>query len=144
VCKYYALTLYSLLFLGLPCISGCYVAGGVCGMTAPPRNIPCDNPCVITISIFVNPPEALGKHIERCKNVTLHIRNSLSDNFAAVPMVLESANFNAGELCWNATIEPIPCDSHIEYVEYYIDYTFGYNYSKYYRTNCYKVPVSKK
>jgi hypothetical protein len=142
--KIFAIPLISLLFLSMFCISGCYVAGSVYGITPPPRNIICENPCTITVTIFGNPPEMLGKHIERCKNVTLHIRYSSNNDFTSIPMALEKVNSDAGELCWNANIDPFTCDIGIEYVEYYIDYTFGYNYQKYYRTNCYRIPVIMK
>jgi hypothetical protein len=138
--KYFPAGLYSALFFLLSFINGCYVAGGIHGRCVPPEKIACGKPRVIAIDIVVNPPEALGKHIERCKDVTIHIRDSLNGNFVAVPMVLESVRLKFGELHWNATMKPIPCDSGIGYVEYYIDYMFGL---KYYRTKYYRIPVSR-
>jgi hypothetical protein len=60
-------------------------------------------------------------------------------------MVLENMNLNRGELYWKADMKPILCDSGIEYVEYYIDFSiieFGH-YNKHHGTDFYKVPVSK-
>jgi len=144
--KYYPGVLYSLLFLGLLCTSGCYVAGITWGRSLPPKNIVCGVSWETTIDIVINPPQLIGNHPERCKDVTIHICNSADSNFIAVPMVLENANLNRGELHWKADMKPILCDSGVEYVEYYIEYTireFGH-YNKYYRTDYYKVPVSKK
>ena len=145
MCKNFGAGLYSVLLL-LLCISGCYVAGITWGRSLPPKNIVCDIPWEATIDIVVNPPQLIGNHPERCKDVTIHIRDSVDGNFIAVPMVLEKANLNRGELYWKADMKPILCDAGVEYVEYYIDYTireFGH-YSKYYRTGFYRVPIGKK
>jgi hypothetical protein len=111
-------------------------------------NIVCGISWEATIDIVVRPPQTVYKHPERCKDVTVHIRDSADSNFIAVHMVLDSANLNRGEcyLYWKAGMKPVPCDSNIEYVEYYIDFSivkYGhYNVNR--RTDCYRVPVSKK
>ena len=136
--------LFAVLFFLPLCISGCYFAGSIFTYHHPQNNIVCNISWEIPVEIHINPPQRIGNHPERCKDVTIHIRNSADSNFIAVPMVLENANLNRGELHWKADMKPISCDSGIEYVEYYIDYTFGYNYSKYYRTDIYRVNVSNK
>jgi hypothetical protein len=146
MCKKLSAVLYSVLFLLLLCISGCYVAAVTWGKSLPPKNIVCDKSWEVTIDIVVNPPQLIDKHSERCRDVIVHIRNSADSNFIAVPMVLDSMNLDRGEFYWKADIKPVSCDSNIEYVEYYIDYSiveFGH-YSKYHRIGFYKVPVSRK
>ncbi len=125
------------------CISGCNIAGGGFVHYRPPKKIICDQPWVITIGysvVPVDPKEKYGKLAERWKNVTIHIRDSLNGNFLAVPMVVESVNPQIGEIYYKADMKPLPCNSGIEYVEYYIDEIFGPNYN---RTRLYKIPVSK-
>ena len=93
-----------------------------------PKRIICDEPWVITVKyvvIPVDPKEKRGKLTERYKNITIHIRDSLNDNFLAVPMAVESVNPEIGEMQMKADMKPIPCNFGIEYVEYYIDCIFG-------------------
>ncbi|MGA2172003.1 MAG: hypothetical protein ABSG82_03180 [Sedimentisphaerales bacterium] len=143
MCKYYSAALYSLLFLGLLCTSGCQVAGGGGMFYGPPNNIICEKPWDITVKYVVvpiDPKEKFGKLTERYKNVTIHLRDSVNSDFVAVPMVVESANSGIGELQMKADMKPIPCNSGIEYVEYYIDCMFNGVYN---RTKLYRVPISK-
>lgn len=136
--------LYSVSLLLLLCISGCLVprSGGMSHLS--PKNIVCGQPWVISAVFYIvpsDPKERYGKLTERYKDVTIHIRDSVNSDFVAVPMVVESANPAKGEIQYLANMKATPCDSGIEYVEYYIDKTFKgiYNRSKYYT-----VPVSKK
>ncbi|MGA2679780.1 MAG: hypothetical protein ABSF37_10845 [Sedimentisphaerales bacterium] len=110
----------------------------------PPKKIACDNPWVIEIDICIIPYETLGSHIDRCKDVTIHIRDSSNNSYTAVPMIVEKINRNLGRMDLKADMKPIPCDSNIGYVEYYIDYMFGRKGYKYYRTDIYRVNVSNK
>jgi hypothetical protein len=145
MCKDFWAGVFSVLLLLLLCTSGCYVAGSIFTTHHPQNDIVCNISWEIPVEIHINPPELIGKHPERCKDVTIHIRDSVDGNFIAVPMVLESVNFKVGKLYWKADMKPILCDAGVEYVEYYIDYTireFGH-YNKYYRTDYYRVPVSK-
>ncbi len=145
--KYFLAGLYSVSLLLLLCISGCYVAGVIWERTLPPDKIICDWPWYASIDIVVNPPQIIDKHPERCKNVTVHIRDSADSNFIAVPMVLDSTNLNRGALYlyWKAEMKPVPCDSNIDYVEYYIDFSIvEYGHHNVNRsTDTYRVPVSK-
>jgi hypothetical protein len=141
--KAFPAEIYSALFLLLLCISGCNIAGGGGMFYEPPKKIICDKSWDVTVKfvvIPVDPKEKRGKLVERYKNVTIHIRNSLNGDFLAVPMVIENANPKIGEIYYKTDMKPISCNSDIEYVEYYIDDIFGPNYN---RTEAFKVPVSK-
>ena len=143
MCKYFPAGLYSVLFLLLLCISGCNIAGAGFGGHTPPKKIICDKPWVISANysiVPIDPKEKHGKLTERFKEFVIHIHYSSDNNFIDVPMVVESVNPEIGELQMKANMQPIPCDSGIEYVAYYIDDLFDnhYNMSKYYI-----VPVSK-
>jgi len=134
--------LYFVLCL-FPWISGCYLPEGGGMFYGPPKKIICDKPWEITVKYVVipaDPKEKYGKLSERYRDVTIHIRDSLNGNFLAVPMVIESVNPEIGEMRMKADMKLIPCDSGVEYVEYYIDNIFGPNYN---RTKLYKIPVSK-
>ena len=135
--------IYSVLFFLLLCIGGCYLPSGGGTIHTPSKKIICDKPWVITLGFYVwpeDPKEKYGKLAERWKDVTIHIRDFSNDNFLAVPMVIESVNPEIGEMRMKADMKLIPCDSGVEYVEYYIEDTFGYHYS---RTEIFKVPVSR-
>jgi hypothetical protein len=125
-----------------PCVSGCNIAGGGFVHYRPPKEIICDKPWVITIGysvVPVDPKEKRGKLTERYKNITIHIRDSLNNNFLAVPMVIESVNPKIG-MYMKADMNPISCSSGIEYVEYYIDSVFDRRSNS---TKTYRIPVSK-
>jgi hypothetical protein len=135
--KHFPAGLYSVSLLLLLYVGGCFEAGGGFLHYGPPEKIPCGKPWVISAGhdvVPVDPKEKHGKLTERYKNVAIHIRYSSDNNFIAVPMVVESVNPKIGELQMKADMKPIPCESGIEYVGYFIDCVFDnhYNRSKYY------------
>jgi hypothetical protein len=142
--KYFLVGLYSVSLSLLLCVSGCFEAGGMGMYYGPPKNIACGNPWIISVGYYVvpvDPKEKHGKLTERIKDVVIYIHYSSDNNFIAVPMVVERVNPKTGELQMAANMPPIPCDSGIEYVAYYINDMSDnhYNQSKYYI-----VPVSNK
>lgn len=143
-CRYKkSTTIMCFLLCLFPWISGCYLPGGGGTIHTPSKKIICDKPWEITVEFFVipvDPKEKHGKLAEEWKDVTIHIRDSLNGNFLAVPMVVESVNPKISKMYLKASMKPIPCDSGIEYVEYYMDFVFDRRNNS---TKTYKVPVSK-
>jgi hypothetical protein len=128
-----------------PCISGCYLPGGGGGSIRPPKKVICDKPWVITTVFSVwpdDPQEKYGKLTDRYRNVVIHIRDSTTNDYTAVPAETPGVVFHEGtRLAVKANMKPIPCDSGIEYVEYYMDFVFdGRNNS----TKKYRVPVIRE
>jgi hypothetical protein len=118
--------------------------GGGGGSIRPPEKIICDKPWVIPIVFSVwpdDPKEKYGKLVDRYRNVVIHIYDSTTNDYTTVPAETPGIVFNERKrLAIRANMKPIPCDSGIEYVEYYIDFVFdGRNNS----TKIYRVPVSK-
>ena len=142
--KYFRIVVYFILLFSILGIDGCGLGARLNANHNPPQKIVCDNPWAIEIDICIIPYKTLGSHIDRCKDVAIHIRDSSNNSYTAVPMIVENINRNLGKINLKADMKPIPCDSGIGYVEYYIDYMFGRKGCKYYRTDLYKVPVSNK
>jgi hypothetical protein len=136
----------SILFFLLLYINGCqlaHFAGGGFTYYDPPDKIACDKPWEITVVYSIStadPKEKYGKLAERWKDATIRIRDSSKGDFLAVPMVIQSVDLKTGESYFKATMKPIPCDSNIAYLEYYIDVIFDNNYN---RTTLYRVPVGR-
>lgn len=143
MCKDSSAGLFSVLLLLLLCISGCYFPNSVGMRYGPPREIVCGKPWLIELSYHVvplDPKQKHGKLTERIKDVVIYIHNSSDSNFIAIPLSATNISPEIGEIQFNATMKPVPCDSGIEYVEYYIEETCDCVYN---RTRLYRVPVGK-
>lgn len=120
-------------------MGGCFKPGGDWLYHHPPNEIVCDQPWTLTAKLLVN-----EKHVdlaEECKDFMIHIRDSRSDEYSEIRMMLisqnESPRFLEAEL--KAEMPLIPCNSKIDYVEYYMDHmTRGTTYN---RSKLYTVPI---
>lgn len=125
-------------------MSGCQIAGSGHMRYIPPQKIICNKEWKTEICVSLtlpDPKEKYGKFVDRYKDVNIHIRDSLNENYINVPMIIKKADQATGEIIFTTTMKAIPCNTGIEYVEYYIDFIFDHNYQ---RTKIYKIPVSKK
>jgi hypothetical protein len=130
-------------FLLIPltlCTSGCWWGGGGT-FHHPLPTVHRGEPWVVKVQYSTDPRDWRWSLSEKCKNFTAHFRDSQSEDFLAVPMVIVSMEPKIGRAELEAKMPAVPCDAGIEYVEYYYDnITPNYVYN---RTKVFRIPVSR-
>jgi len=143
MCNKFTAGCFLFLTLFLLTASGCWWGGG--GTMHVPRDlIRCGKPWIVAV-MYTNDPRDWRVNLKKeAGKFMVHYRVSSSDEYVAVPMVIEKLDLELGRAYLKAEMPPVSCDRVGDYVMYYYDHIASYCGDCYNSSRIYKVPVIER